>query len=141
MALFYWPCKRVFSKLWKNTVDRSLFAALVTAFHKAKAIASIMTQAERVLSRFGSDLNTIAAILGMPYKRIWNWWNSGFIPQNWHARLLAEARLRGLAGGVTQAIVGGMRGYTEVIVQAVKDGVDAATRVAAQQARRAVAAT
>lgn len=54
------------------------------------------TQAARVVGKFGEggDVKSGAERLqtvGHPYKRTWNWLNSGTIPQSWHQQLLDDA--------------------------------------------------
>lgn len=57
----------------------------------AIALQQNITQADRVLGKFGDDLQAIADALGWPYKRLWNWKRNGLIPQEWHQPLLDSA--------------------------------------------------
>lgn len=93
MALFYWPCKRLFSTGWKNVVDgRAGRGLTVVRFPISGAMTLQQTQAERVVGKFGG-LDQMARDTEHPYKRIWNWLRSegGFIPQSYHQGLLDEA--------------------------------------------------
>lgn len=49
-----------------------------------------------MLAKFGDDLTVTAEAIGWPYKRLWNWKNKGFIPQEWHQPLLDIAAARGV---------------------------------------------
>lgn len=65
-------------------------AYIIATFNACGAIA-LQSQSERVLGKFGDDLNEIADRLGWPYKRLWNWKAKGQIPQDWHQPLLNKA--------------------------------------------------
>ena len=54
------------------------------------------SQAEHVLSAFGSDTTEQARVLDYPYKRLWLWKLRGTITQGWEQKLLDRAVELGL---------------------------------------------
>lgn len=70
---------------------RGLSGAPFNPASGAIALQQQQTQADRVLAKFGDDLQAVAARLEWPYKRLWNWKAKGLIPQEWHQPLLDAA--------------------------------------------------